>query len=861
MSKQKPENIKKHICVGMLAHVDAGKTTLSEGILFQSGTTRSLGRVDHGDAFLDTYELEKDRGITIFSKQAVFTLGKDAEQKTVTLLDTPGHMDFSAETERTLQVLDYAVLIISGPDGTKGQVQTLWQLLDRYKVPVFLFINKMDQQGAVLSDVMEELQKNLSSQCVLADSEEFFEKAALCDEELLEAYLETGAVSQKALAELVSVRKLFPCFAGSALKMEGIEKFLEGLNRLTVCRKYPEEFGARIYKISRDEQGNRLTHMKITGGTLSVKQQIGEEKINQIRIYSGRKFAAVQSVSAGAVCAVTGLSETFCGQGLGFEPAGRKPYLDTVLNYQVQLPEDWEMREAFKSFQQLEEEIPELHAAWDAETKQLTVRMMGEIQGEILKKVTEERFGRKIDFGEEKILYRETITKTVEGVGHFEPLRHYAEAHILMEPLPAGSGVIFDTACSEDELDRNWQNLILTHLAERQHPGVLTGAPVTDIKFTLVSGRGHLKHTEGGDFRQATYRAVRQGLRKGESVLLEPYYKFRLELPSDYVGRAMNDIQNMSGTFEPAESSGDLSVLTGEAPVSEMNGYHKDVISYTKGRGRLYCTLKGYFPCHNQKAVIFSSGYDPDRDIENPCGSVFCSHGAGINVPWNEVEDHMHIPLSYSPKEDKDSAQNAAHIPSHRRSYSDEELEAVFRQTYGISGRDNGKFRKSSRIIRADTGISGPKVQSGYNKADAEEVLLIDGYNMIFAWKELSDMANLSLESARNLLIETLCSYQSYWGKRTIVVFDAYRQPGNIGMTENILGVEVVYTKEGQTADQYIEKFVLEHVKKMRITVATSDGLEQMMIFGQGALRMSARELRQKVLDTEREIREKHLGK
>ena len=861
MSKQKPENIKKHICVGMLAHVDAGKTTLSEGILFQSGTTRSLGRVDHGDAFLDTYELEKDRGITIFSKQAVFTLGEDAEQKTITLLDTPGHMDFSAETERTLQVLDYAVLIISGPDGTKGQVQTLWQLLDRYKVPVFLFINKMDQQGAVLSDVMEELQKNLSSRCVLADSEEFFEKAALCDEELLETYLETGTVSQKALAELVRGRKLFPCFAGSALKMEGIDEFLAGLNSLTVCGKHPEEFGARIYKISRDEQGNRLTHMKITGGTLSVKQQIGEDKVNQIRIYSGRKFAAVQSVSAGAVCAVTGLSDTFCGQGLGFEPAGRKPYLDTVLNYQVQLPEDWEMQEAFKSFQQLEEEIPELHAAWDAETKQLTVRMMGEIQGEILKKVTEERFGRKIDFGEEKILYRETITKTVEGVGHFEPLRHYAEAHILMEPLPAGSGVIFDTACSEDELDRNWQNLILTHLAERQHPGVLTGAPVTDIKFTLVSGRGHLKHTEGGDFRQATYRAVRQGLRKGESVLLEPYYKFRLELPSDYVGRAMNDIQNMSGTFEPTESAGDLSVLTGDAPVAEMNGYHKDVISYTKGRGRLYCNLKGYFPCHNQEAVISSSGYDPDRDIENPCGSVFCSHGAGVNVPWNEVEDHMHIPLSYSPKEDKDSAQNAAHIPSHRRSYSDEELEAVFRQTYGISGRDNGKFRKSSRIIRADTGISGPKVQSGYNKADAEEVLLIDGYNMIFAWEELSDMADLSLESARNLLVETLCSYQSYWGKRTIVVFDAYRQPGNIGMTENILGVEVVYTKEGQTADQYIEKFVLKHVKKMRITVATSDGLEQMMIFGQGALRMSARELRQKVLDTEREIREKHLGK
>lgn len=848
---------KNYLTIGILAHVDAGKTTLSEGILFERGTTRSMGRVDHGDAFLDTYQLEKSRGITIFSKQAVFTLG-DGE-KTVTLLDTPGHMDFSAEMERTLQVLDYAILVISGPDGTAGQVQTLWNLLAQYQVPTFIFINKMDQPGADLEAVMKEITETLSDQCVLVSDSDFYEKAALCKEELLEEFLETGRVDDEDIAELVADRKIFPCVQGSALKMEGVDALLETLHHFTVCTDYPDAFGARVYKISRDSQGNRLTHIKITGGALSVREQLGTEKVNQIRIYNGQKFEAVQQVLAGQICAVTGLSDTFCGQGLGMEEAGRKPYLDTVLTYQVLLPEGWDVHDAYLKFCQLEEELPELHVVWDETSAELRIQMMGEIQGEILKSLVAERFGKEIGFGEETILYKETITETVEGVGHFEPLRHYAEAHILLEPLPSGSGVVYETACSEDDLDRNWQNLILTHLQERAHPGVLTGAPVTDVKFTLVAGRSHLKHTEGGDFRQATYRAVRHGLRKGGSILLEPYYRYRLEIPADCVGRAMHDIQNMSGSCDPAESTATLTVLTGEAPVSAMNGYHREVISYTKGLGRLYCTFHGYFPCRKQAEVVAAIGYDPDRDVENPCGSVFCSHGAGVNVPWNEVEDHMHIPLTLQESRAADSVNRK--IPSHRRHYSDEELEEVFRRTYGTDRQDNQKFKKSPRVIRADAGVSGPKVQSGYNKADAEEVLLVDGYNMIFAWDELKDMAQLSLESARSLLIEILCNYQGYWGKRTVVVFDAYRQPGNIGMTETIHGVEVVYTKEGETADQYIEKFVLEQVKKLRITVATSDGLEQMMIFGQGALRMSARELRQRVLDTGEEIRTKYLGK
>lgn len=844
------------ITVGILAHVDAGKTTLSEGILYQSGITRSMGRVDHGDAFLDTDALEKKRGITIFSKQAVFSLG----DKEIMLLDTPGHMDFSAEMERTLQILDYAILVISGPDGTAGRVQSLWELLELYQVPTFLFINKMDQAGADIEKIMNDIEMNLSSQCALVSSEDFYEKAALCDEHFLESFLKKGNLSDKDIAELTAQRKLFPCFEGSALKMKGIDQFLAGISRFTKTAILPLQFGARIYKISRDEQGSRLTHMKITGGRLSVRQQLSCGKVNQIRIYNGSRFETVQEAEAGTICAVTGLEDTFCGQGLGIEPAGRKPYLDTALAYQVLLPSDWDIHEAYSKFCQLEEELPELHVSWDQPANQLRIQMMGEIQGEILKSLVSQRFGKDIEFGDETILYKETIKEKTEGVGHFEPLRHYAEVHILIEPLSSGSGIVLDTDVSEDDLDRNWQRLILTHLAEREHPGVLTGAPVTDVKFTLVSGKGHLKHTEGGDFRQATYRAVRQGLRRGGSILLEPYYTYRLEIPSEMVGRDMNDIQKMSGTFQPSEASQGLAVLKGEAPVATMNGYHKEVMTYTKGQGRLYCSLKGYFPCHNSEEVISDIGYDPDRDAENPCGSVFCSHGAGVNVPWDQVENHMHLPLTYVKQ--KEQKQSPGHnVPSHRRQYSDEELEAVFRQTYGISKRENQRFRKSSRVISAGAELSGPRVKSGYNLASAEEVLLVDGYNMIFAWEELKEMAAFNLESARNLLIEALSNYQGYRENRIIVVFDAYKQPGNIGVAEKINNLTVVYTREGQTADQYIEKFVLENVKKLKITVATSDGLEQMMIFGQGALRMSARELRQQIIDTNEEIREKYLRK
>lgn len=856
MGEQKPKKMKQYICAGLLAHVDAGKTTLSESILYHCGITRSMGRVDHGDAFLDTEALEKKRGITIFSKQAVFPLG----DKEVMLLDTPGHMDFSAEMERTLQVLDYAVLVISGPDGTAGRVQSLWELLELYQVPTFLFINKMDQPGADIGLIMEDIEKNLSSQCALVSREDFFEKAALCDESLLESFLENGQVTDEDIAALTKQRKLFPCFEGSALKMTGIAEFLSGISRFTVSSSYPSQFGARVYKISRDDQGSRLTHMKITGGRLSVRQQLDCGKVNQIRIYNGSRFETVSEAEAGTVCAVTGLEESFCGQGLGMEPAGRKPYLDTALSYQMQLPSDWDIHEAFSKFRQLEEELPELHVSLDQSSARLSIQMMGEIQGEILKSLISQRFGKAIEFGDETVLYKETISEKTEGVGHFEPLRHYAEAHILIEPLPAGSGIVLDSAVSEDALDRNWQHLILTHLSERQHPGVLTGAPVTDVKFTLVAGKGHLKHTEGGDFRQATYRAVRHGLRKGGSILLEPYYTYRLEVPSELVGRAMHDIQKMSGTYRPSEADRGQTVLKGEAPVASMNGYHKEVLTYTKGQGRLFCSLKGYFPCHNSEEVISASGYDPDRDTENPCGSVFCSHGAGVNVSWDQVEAHMHLPLTYIKKEAVQASVDKA-LPSHKRHYSDEELEAVFRQTYGISKRENRKFHKNARIITAEQEFAGPKVKSGYNLASAEEVLLVDGYNMIFAWDELKEMASFNLESARSLLTEALSNYQGYREKRIIVVFDAYRLPGNTGTTENINNLTVVYTREGQTADQYIEKFVLENVKKMKITVATSDGLEQMMIFGQGALRMSARELRQQIIDTSEEIREKYLKK
>ncbi len=856
MMKMKKSN---KLTIGILAHVDAGKTTLSEGILYLNGITRSLGRVDHGDAFLDTFELERARGITIFSKQAVFPL----EQKEVTLLDTPGHMDFSAEMERVLQVLDYAILVISGPDGIQGQVQTLWKLLERYEIPTFLFINKMDQEGADLSYIMVELRNRLSEHCILADKkdESFFEQAALCDEALLEKYLETGIVTDEEIAHQTAKRRLFPCFSGSALKMQGVQEFLDEFGKLTLCPSYSEAFSARVFKITRDEHGNRLTHLKITGGVLRVKDLVGEDKVNQIRIYSGARFQSIEKAEAGTICAVTGLANTHIGQGLGASEGGFDPLLDTVITYQVLLPEGYDQHSAYMKLKLLEEEIPELHVVWNETKRQIHIQMMGEVQGEILKKLVAERFDMQIDYGSETIIYKETIADMVEGVGHFEPLRHYAEVHLLLEPLPPGSGMVTTASCSEDVLDRNWQRLILSHLTEKPHLGVLTGSEITDIKITLAAGKAHVKHTEGGDFRQATYRAVRQGLRKAKSILLEPYYEYRLEIPQELVGRAMSDVQKMYGTCNPPESFGETTVLTGDAPVATMNGYQKEVVSYTKGVGRLFCFLKGYFPCHNAEEVIAAAKYDADRDLENPCGSVFCSHGSGVVVPWNEVEQHMHLSSALeSPKELADSDGNSGAASGSRR-YSDEELEAVFRMTYGISKRDQSKFKKSARVVKPLEMTAGPRVKNAFSDSKTESCLLIDGYNIIFAWEELKEMSKLNLESARSLLIEVLQNYQGYTNEKILLIFDAYKQPGNNGSTESYGDLRVIYTKEGQTADQYIEKFVLENIKKIRITVATSDGLEQMMVFGQGALRMPARELQARILAINEEMRQKYLGK
>lgn len=850
-----------NITIGILAHVDAGKTTLSEGILYQQGSIRSMGRVDHGDAFLDTYQLERARGITIFSKQAVFSLGDFH----VTLLDTPGHMDFSAEMERTLQVLDYAILVINGADGVTGYVKTLWSLLERYQLPVFLFVNKLDQTGVDFVTVYENLRENLDDQILLLDcaDNDLHEKIALTDESALEELLETGEISSDTIARLVRERKFFPCFGGSALKMEGVDIFLDGVRNLVTPKDYVEDFGGKIFKITRDDNGQRLTHMKITGGSLAVKTVVGDEKINQIRIYNGTKFTTVDSVDAGTVCAVAGLEQSFVGQGLGFENEGKKPVLDTVLNYQVLLEDGQDPYKAYEKLSQLSEEIPELHVVWGSAKQEIQIQLMGEVQAEIIQSIVADRFNLTIQFGVPSILYRETIENKVEGVGHFEPLRHYAEVHFIMEPLPVGSGLVFDSCCKEDDFDRNWQRLVMGHLSERQHPGVLTGSPITDMKIVLAAGKAHLKHTEGGDFRQATYRAIRQGLRKAKCRLLEPYYDFRLELPMEFVGRAMSDIQQMCGTCNPPEPLGVTTVLTGEAPVSTMNGYHRDVISYTKGQGRLYTVLKGYLPCHNQEEVILKIGYDADADVENPTGSIFCSHGAGTYIPWNEVEKYMHIPGVL--KETKEhSAVFSRSYTSTSRQYSDEELMEVFQHTYGVSKREKNGFKKSSKVIKGDAYLGtgpGPRVKSLLNNAAAEEILVIDGYNIIFAWEELKEMSKLNLESARDMLIDILRNYQGYTGKKILCIFDAYKNKGSIGHSENWEHLHVVYTKENETADQYIEKFVLENAKKYRITVATSDGLEQLLIFGQGALRMPARELRERVISVNKEMREKYLGK
>ena len=891
----------KKLVIGILAHVDAGKTTLSEELLYLCGEIRKIGRVDHGDAFLDTYELEKERGITIFSKQALLK----TENMEVTLLDTPGHVDFSAEMERTLQVLDYAILVINGMDGVQSHTMTLWRLLERYQIPTFLFVNKMDQQGTDHDALLNDLKQHLHENCVdfgrTQDTDygmyeltpEQLENIAVCEEDLLETYLETGIVEDSDIARLIIQRKIFPCYFGSALKEKGVKDFWNGVQKYTAEPKRPTEFGAKVFKIARDEQGNRLTYMKITGGSLKVKTLLSsnsngqslpgrkaeeaawEEKADQIRLYSGAKYELTSEAEAGTVCAVTGLTRTYPGEGLGIEQESELPILEPVLNYQIILPDDCDPHQMLQKLRQLEEEEPQLHILWDSQFSEIHAQLMGEVQIEILKKLIWDRFHVAVEFGAGSIVYKETVAEPVEGVGHFEPLRHYAEVHLLIEPGEPGSGCQFFTACSEDVLARNWQRLILTHLEEKEHIGVLTGSPLTDVQITILTGRAHAKHTEGGDFRQATYRAVRQGLRKARNILLEPYYEFRLEVPAEMIGRAMADVQKMQGTFDAPEVEGETAILKGTAAVAQMRDYQKEVVSYTHGTGKLFCSLKGYAPCKNQDEVVQNIGYDPEADLENPTGSVFCAHGAGFVVPWDQVEAYMHLQSgvdmdeldSESWYEDVESAQNPgtavdnANISGNisgkngKFSYSgsyeeEEELQAIFERTFGPMKRDRTAFQK--KTVHSST----PATRYRAGKPRQEEYLLVDGYNIIFSWEELNELAKENIHAACDKLMDILSNYQGYRKCTLILVFDAYKVEGHVEEIIPYHNIYVVYTKEAETADQYIEKTVHRIGRQYQVTVATSDGLEQVIIMGQGAHRISAQGLKKEIEDTEKTARE-----
>lgn len=891
----------KKLVIGILAHVDAGKTTLSEELLYLCGEIRKIGRVDHGDAFLDTYELEKERGITIFSKQALLK----TENMEVTLLDTPGHVDFSAEMERTLQVLDYAILVINGMDGVQSHTMTLWRLLKRYQIPTFLFVNKMDQQGTDHDALLNDLKQHLHENCVdfgrTQDTDygmyeltpEQLENIAVCEEDILETYLETGIVEDRDIARLIIQRKIFPCYFGSALKEKGVKDFWNGVQKYTAEPKRPTEFGAKVFKIARDEQGNRLTYMKITGGSLKVKTLLSsnsngqslpgrkaeedawEEKADQIRLYSGAKYELTSEAEAGTVCAVTGLTRTYPGEGLGIEQESELPILEPVLNYQIILPDDCDPHQMLQKLRQLEEEEPQLHILWDSQFSEIHAQLMGEVQIEILKKLIWDRFHVAVEFGAGSIVYKETVAEPVEGVGHFEPLRHYAEVHLLIEPGEPGSGCQFFTACSEDVLARNWQRLILTHLEEKEHIGVLTGSPLTDVQITILTGRAHAKHTEGGDFRQATYRAVRQGLRKARNILLEPYYEFRLEVPAEMIGRAMADVQKMQGTFDAPEVEGETAILKGTAAVAQMRDYQKEVVSYTHGTGKLFCSLKGYAPCKNQDEVVQNIGYDPEADLENPTGSVFCAHGAGFVVPWDQVEAYMHLQSgvdmdeldSESWYEDVESAQNPgtavdnANISGNisgkngKFSYSgsyeeEEELQAIFERTFGPMKRDRTAFQK--KTVHSST----PATRYRAGKPRQEEYLLVDGYNIIFSWEELNELAKENIHAACDKLMDILSNYQGYRKCTLILVFDAYKVEGHVEEIITYHNIYVVYTKEAETADQYIEKTVHRIGRQYQVTVATSDGLEQVIIMGQGAHRISAQGLKKEIEDTEKTARE-----
>ncbi len=855
----------KKIAVGILAHVDSGKTTLSEALMYSSGNIGKLGRVDHGNSFLDTFSLERSRGITIFSKQAVLKYGDTL----FTLLDTPGHVDFSAETERTLRVLDYAILVISGTDGVQSHTVTLWKLLKKYGIPCFVFVNKMDLFGADKSSIMLSLRSKLGDGFVdftYTSGDEFFENIALTDEKLLDKYYENGEIEKGDIIAAIRERNIFPCMFGSALKLEGIEKFLERLSEYTVMPDYGDTFGGRVYKISQDDQGSRLTFIKVTGGELKVKEILQSqkntsgEKVNQIRIYSSDKYTQTDSVGAGTVCAVTGITFTRPGDGLGFERNNTIPVLSPVLNYRVVPPENVDIHTLLEKMRILESEDPQLNVIWDEHNKEIRVQLMGDIQLEILSCIIKDRFGISVTFGKGSIIYKETISDTVEGVGHFEPLRHYAEVHLLISPGKRGSGVVINSKCREDLLDKNWQRLIITHLYEKTHRGVLIGAPVTDVEITLISGRAHAKHTEGGDFRQATYRAVRQGLRTAKSVLLEPYYEFTLEVPTENIGRAMTDIQRMFGSFDTPDQNGEFSVITGYAPVSTMSDYSREVASYTHGRGRFSCSLKGYEPCHNSEEIISASAYDPDADTDDPCDSVFCSHGAGHTVKWNEVTDYMHLPSVLVPEtDDNTSGSSAEELFSKCRNQSDvfaldKELMQIFERTYGAVRKRGGESSGSFTSYDKKTGSSYKRREA--KNYDGEEYVLVDGYNVIFSWENLGKLAKDNIDAARSTLVNILCNYQGYKKCELILVFDAYKVKDSVGEVETIGGINVVYTKEAETADMYIEKVSHKLAKNHRVRVVTSDGMEQLIILGGGALRVSSRAFLEEVERAQAEIRD-----
>lgn len=840
--------LKKKLVFGLLAHVDAGKTTLSEGMLYLSGEIRRLGRVDHRDAFLDTDVQERERGITIFSKQAMLKW-KNAD---ITLLDTPGHVDFTAEMERTLQVMDCAVLLISGADGVQGHTLTLWRLLERYHVPTFIFINKMDQPGTNRDALLSQLQKELSADCMDFASDDLMEQLAMCSEDMLTHFLANGTIPDGPIADRICERKVFPCFFGSALKMQGVDALMDAVVRYAPRKQYPGEFGARIYKIARDQQGNRLTYMKITGGTLRVRDLISNrragmdeesvwaEKAGQIRLYSGAKFTPVEQAEAGTVCAVTGLSYTRPGDGLGFENKGQSPVMEPAFTYQVLLPKGTDSHTALKYMRMLEEEDPLLHVVWHERVQEIHVQLMGEVQLEILGRVMRDRFNMPVSFSEGSILYRETIENTVEGAGHYEPLRHYAEVHLKLEPGRKGSGLVFASACHQDDLEVNWQRLILTHLMEKQHLGVLTGSPITDMKITLLAGRAHLKHTEGGDFRQATYRAVRHGLMQAKCVLLEPWYDMRLDIPSDCLGRAMNDIQQMGGRFEAPDGMGETVALKASAPVSKARHYARQVTAYTRGRGRITCALKGYEKCPDQEAVMKEIGYEAERDVDNTADSVFCSHGAGFVVNWRDAMDYMHVQTAFSdvrPKE-QEAPVNVRRTGSYQGTLEeDKELMAIFERTYGPV-----KNRTFFEPVHKTVPAAPAKVEEA-----RKEYILIDGYNIMFAWDELKEAARVNLEHARQMLMDLLCDFRAMQSAEVILVFDAYKVQGNPGSAERYNNIYVIYTKEAETADSYIEKTTYEISKRHRVRVATSDGLEQIIILGNGALRVSAQEFRREV--------------